>query len=85
MGPARLEQYKALANCHKNDGSGPIVGIQRTNGFRVGIYDADGKEINLTAKRAYTCVGADASRLNHRCGPVREAYSWLSRLADEYP
>ena len=45
--------FMALANSHTEDGSGPILGIIRTNGYKVpGLYD--GHEDDNT--RAYTAV-----------------------------
>lgn len=50
------EAYLALANSHQHDGSRPITGIGRTNGFGVTSFG----ELVLSA------VCRDASRLNHR-------------------
>jgi hypothetical protein len=55
--------FMALANSHTEDGSGPILGIIRTNGYKVpGLYD--GHEDDDT--RAYTAVLNIMSRINHR-------------------
>lgn len=57
------EAFMALANSHTEDGSGPIQGIVRTNGYKVpGLYD--GQEGDDT--RAYTAVMNVMSRINHR-------------------
>ena len=37
MDEDRKEAYMALANSHKEDGSGPLLGVQRTNGFGVDL------------------------------------------------
>jgi len=36
MLPENREAYMALRNCHIEDGSGPIMGVVRTNAFEVG-------------------------------------------------
>ena len=55
--------FMALANSHTEDGSGPILGIIRTNGYVVpGLYD--GHEDDNA--RAYTAVLNVMSRINHR-------------------
>jgi len=35
------DAYKALHNCHKHDGSGPLTGIMRTNGFGLADHIRD--------------------------------------------
>ncbi|KAG7094820.1 hypothetical protein E1B28_005633 [Marasmius oreades] len=37
--PEQREAYMALWNSHKEDGSGPLLGIFRTNAFHAGFYD----------------------------------------------
>lgn len=37
MDEDRKEAYMALANSHKEDGSGPLLGVQRTNGFGIDL------------------------------------------------
>ena len=55
--------FMALANSHTEDGTGPIFGIVRTNGYKVpGLYDGDDEDDN----RAYTAVLNVMSRINHR-------------------
>ncbi|KAG7094836.1 hypothetical protein E1B28_005645 [Marasmius oreades] len=51
--------YMALWNSHKEDGSGPLLGIFRTNAFRVECYEDDEQD-------AYVGVWNEASRFNHR-------------------
>lgn len=66
MSPQALKAYTSLYNSHQTDGSGPLTGIMRTNGFGIGTDDpavvvGEGREAD------YSCVGAIASRFNHRC------------------
>ncbi|EDR10227.1 uncharacterized protein LACBIDRAFT_316887 [Laccaria bicolor S238N-H82] len=58
--------FMALANSHTEDGSGPILGIVRTNGYEVPGLN-DGHEDDST--RAYTAVLNVMSRVNHSCSP----------------
>lgn len=65
MSETNRAAYMALANSHQHDGSGPLTGISRTNGF--GVYDfqiatSKGKD------EAYSAICKDISRMNHRCG-----------------
>ncbi|KAJ7350566.1 hypothetical protein DFH08DRAFT_995198, partial [Mycena albidolilacea] len=65
MRPEAKKAFMALRNCHTEDGSGPIVGIVRTNGMaleglRPGVKDET---------REYSAVCKDISRLNHSCSP----------------
>jgi len=39
MDEDRKEAYMALVNSHKEDGSGPLLGIQRTNGFGIDLNE----------------------------------------------
>ncbi|EDQ99660.1 uncharacterized protein LACBIDRAFT_316178 [Laccaria bicolor S238N-H82] len=58
--------FMALANSHTQDGSGRILGIIRTNGYKVpGLYDGD-EDDNAGA---YTAVLNVMSRINHSCSP----------------
>lgn len=66
MSPTNQAAFKALANSHTEDGSGPLAGIIRTNGYGVGaIFDGPGIEAANDACR-YSVVGNIASRINHR-------------------
>jgi len=72
MPPAHQTAYMALANSHKQDGSGPLTGIIRTNGF--GIYDiqqatSTGTETPGRKREAYSVICNDISRMNHSCSP----------------
>jgi SET domain len=58
--------FMELANSHKDDGSGPILGITRTNGFRVGSNIFDGSEMREDGHNAYSGVIKIGSRINHR-------------------
>ena len=56
--------FMALANSHTEDGSGPILGIIRTNGYKVpGLCDGANEDDNT---RTYTAVLNVMSRINHR-------------------
>ncbi|EDQ99659.1 uncharacterized protein LACBIDRAFT_334800 [Laccaria bicolor S238N-H82] len=58
--------FMALANSHTEDGSGPILGIIRTNGYKVeGLYDDHENDDD----RAYSAVLNVMSRINHSCSP----------------
>ena len=67
MTPDTLEKYTSLYNSHKTDGSGPLTGIGRTNGFDVGVEDPLGVKLVGQGKARYSTTGALSSRLNHRC------------------
>ncbi|KAJ7799295.1 hypothetical protein B0H14DRAFT_2903803 [Mycena olivaceomarginata] len=65
MRPEDKAAFMELANSHTKDGSGPIVGIIRTNsvgidGLRPGVKDEMGM---------YSSVYKNTSRLNHSCSP----------------
>ena len=66
MEPETLEQYTSLYNSHKTDGSGPLTGIGRTNGFDVGVEDLVAVKLVGQGKARYSCTGALSSRINHR-------------------
>ena len=66
MEPEDRNAFMELANSHKDDGSGPILGIIRTNGFRVGSNIFDGPEIRADGNNAYSGVIKIGSRINHR-------------------
>ncbi|KAJ7125165.1 hypothetical protein C8R44DRAFT_703306 [Mycena epipterygia] len=65
MRPEAKAAFMALANSHKEDGSGPIVGIVRTNGLFL-----DGLRPGVKDETAsYSAICKDISRLNHSCSP----------------
>ncbi|KAJ7125164.1 hypothetical protein C8R44DRAFT_914822 [Mycena epipterygia] len=65
MRPEDKAALMALANSHKEDGSGPIVGIVRTNGLQL-----EGLRPGVTDELAtYSATCKDISRLNHSCSP----------------
>ncbi|KAJ6593450.1 hypothetical protein B0H19DRAFT_908503, partial [Mycena capillaripes] len=69
MRPVDRAAFMALANSHTEDGSGPIVGIVRTNGLRFeGLRPGMNDEVNM-----YSATCKYISRLNHRqvyvCSP----------------
>ncbi|KAG7094822.1 hypothetical protein E1B28_005635 [Marasmius oreades] len=55
------EVFMALWNSHKEDGSGPLLGIVRTNSIEVDYYDDDDD-----MQFPYTGIWNEASRFNHR-------------------
>ncbi|KAI0785769.1 hypothetical protein C8Q75DRAFT_808987 [Abortiporus biennis] len=62
MHPKFREQFMALANSHEHDGSGPLFGRLRTNGFGApGFFDLEGED------HPYSMVGNNISRINHSC------------------
>ncbi|KIY53236.1 SET domain-containing protein, partial [Fistulina hepatica ATCC 64428] len=65
MLPDDRAAYLALANCHKEDGSGPLFGIIQTNCFEVGDYRQDNNDHFGT----HSAVCKDMSRANHSCCP----------------
>ena len=66
MEPKTLEAYTSLCNSHKTDGSGPLTGIMRTNGFDIGIEDLAAVKLGGKDIARYSCTGALSSRINHR-------------------
>ncbi|THV07612.1 SET domain-containing protein [Dendrothele bispora CBS 962.96] len=63
------EAYKKLWNCHENDGSGPLFGIARTNGFGIGDYDEPTDPAFPDTKNGYSGTFKNLSRINHSCRP----------------
>ncbi|THU86387.1 SET domain-containing protein [Dendrothele bispora CBS 962.96] len=63
------EAYKRLANCHQEDGSGPLHGIARTNGFSIGDYYEPKIPGFPEAATRYSGTFKDISRINHSCRP----------------
>ena len=60
--PKERNAFMELANSHKDDGSGPILGIIRTNGFSLGSSIFDGPEMRADENNAYTGVIKIGSR-----------------------
>ncbi|KAJ2926695.1 hypothetical protein H1R20_g10415, partial [Candolleomyces eurysporus] len=58
--------YMELANSHKHDGSGPIDGILRTNGYAV-MFGDKMHGFDEDFYRGYSAVSRIGSRLNHSC------------------
>ncbi|CAA7270097.1 unnamed protein product [Cyclocybe aegerita] len=73
MSDERRTALMALANSHKEDGSGPILGIIRTNGFSIASKLGDGPAPApgqiYPPERAYGAVCDLGSRINHSCMP----------------
>ncbi|TFK31444.1 hypothetical protein BDQ12DRAFT_136598 [Crucibulum laeve] len=67
MFPENRKAFYALTNSHTEDGSGPVIGRIRTNGFGLGdgFYD---KECGVTAG-GYSATCDKMSRINHSCRP----------------
>ncbi|PBK71608.1 SET domain-containing protein [Armillaria solidipes] len=66
----REEDKKAfmeLHNSHLQDGSGPILGVIRTNGYVFG--DEAETNSNASTKENHTSIFKDLSRVNHSCSP----------------
>ncbi|KAG6833047.1 hypothetical protein H0H87_012058 [Tephrocybe sp. NHM501043] len=65
LDPDQQAAFLDLANAHKEDGTGPILGVIRTNGFEVaGVVDPEphnGGE--------YAAVCKIMCRINHSCSP----------------
>lgn len=59
--PEKQAAYRKLANSHTEDGSGPILGIMRTNSFGVDL------DPNLSDEGKVSVVCEVLSRVNHRC------------------
>ncbi|KAF8917092.1 hypothetical protein CPB85DRAFT_1431704 [Mucidula mucida] len=59
-------KYLSLANVHKKDGSGPLLGILRTNGYCIDGLREPGVDGNAGA---YSGVFNELSRVNHICCP----------------
>ena len=55
--------FKELQNSHTEDGSPPILGVIRTNGFGI-LRNFDADDFAMTG--SYTAIGKIASRVNHR-------------------
>ncbi|KAF9474385.1 SET domain-containing protein [Pholiota conissans] len=67
MSEANRTGYTGLTNSHKEDGSGPLTGISRTNGYGVAeVFDGVGPK-PISDDFRYAFVGNTASRINHSC------------------
>ncbi|KAF4612720.1 hypothetical protein D9613_011817 [Agrocybe pediades] len=68
MEPEHREAFLALANSHQEDGSGPLLGIIRTNGYGIeGLFD--GPKVNEWESNTYGAIVKVGSRINHSCRP----------------
>ena len=74
--------FKELQNSHTEDGSGPIVGVIRTNGFGIlGDFDKD----DFAVTGSYSAIGKIGSRINHRyCFFSNSIHFFRSEIDDEY-
>lgn len=63
MSEKNQKDFKELMNSHTEDGSGPLIGVIRTNGFGV-MAKIDEQDFAIT--RGYTAIGKIGSRINHR-------------------
>lgn len=59
------DAYMALANSHKEDGSGPLFGVQRTNGFAL-----NGERIDVTRILLLDAVPHNARSQSARISPT---------------
>ena len=66
MTAGNQKAYMDLANDHTEDGSGPLLGIARTNGYGIGIRDGAGEVRYEDNRNAYSATGKLGSRINHR-------------------
>jgi len=65
MSDDNRKAFMALANNHQEDGSGPILGIIRTNGYGTsGLFD--GPKVLPDQTNVYSAVLKVGSRINHR-------------------
>jgi hypothetical protein len=70
----KQEAYHKLFNCNIHNGSGTLYGIQRTNGFSLGLDEGKAERYgnflrfadNPVGSRDYTGVFDTGSRFNHR-------------------
>ena len=61
------KRYMGLINDHKEDGSGPLMGILRTNRYGLDNNLVDGPNgASVTALMRYSAVCDKGSRINHR-------------------
>lgn len=58
--------YMSLANAHKEDGSGPCLGILRTNVYAIGGIVDGPDAAPITSMNGYCAVANLGSRINHR-------------------
>ena len=56
--------FRALANSHTEDGSGPLLGVVRTNGFGIALDKNEKGEDQM-----YSAIYDHLSRANHSCRP----------------
>ncbi|OCH90026.1 SET domain-containing protein [Obba rivulosa] len=68
MDPKRRKAFKALANCHREEGCPPLLGIIRTNGISIT------EELRMLFPTmpdspwgAFTAIGEITGRMNHSC------------------
>ncbi|KAJ6466287.1 hypothetical protein C8R45DRAFT_1021183 [Mycena sanguinolenta] len=73
MRPKDKAAFMALANSHTEDGSGPCVGVIRTNGLGVDGLLPEKSDLPSNM-RMYSATCKDISRLNHSCSPNTSAH-----------
>lgn len=66
MTAGNQKAYKNLMNKHTQDGSGPLLGIARTNGYGIGLRDGVDEVRYEDNRNAYSAIGKLGSRINHR-------------------
>ncbi|KAK0433406.1 hypothetical protein EV421DRAFT_1430216 [Armillaria borealis] len=84
--------FKGLHNSHLHDGTGPVLGVVRTNGY--GLEDDLKDETEETKKLLestpddlkckvgrYTSVFKDLSRINHSCSPNTHRKFYMSSFS----
>jgi hypothetical protein len=70
LSPDNKAAYRALANSHTEDGSGPLHGVVLTNGFT--FHVGEGERL----VDSYTAVYKELSRANHRYSHVFSCSLW---------
>ncbi|KAJ7188724.1 hypothetical protein C8R46DRAFT_1055611 [Mycena filopes] len=76
MLPENQKSYMALANSHLQDGSGPLLGVMRTNGIDAAPLTRPGDP-----PMPYSATCAIISRLNHSCSPNTAAEFDIATLS----
>ncbi|KAF8870749.1 hypothetical protein CPB84DRAFT_829058 [Gymnopilus junonius] len=81
------EAFMELANSHtgeQGDGSGPILGIVRTNGFSMSGKVFDGEKLWDDGANGYSGIVKIGSRINHSCIPNIDVDFSLSSFSFQF-
>ncbi|TCD67249.1 hypothetical protein EIP91_000326 [Steccherinum ochraceum] len=79
--PALRDAFMALVDSHRFDGSGPISGRIRTNGFGADDMTDPEKPGYAMGANAYSLVCDNLSRMNHNCAPNAPRYFHVSTFS----